>query len=163
MFWVEQFEALRRQCGCDMQFVESLSRCLKWDAAGGKSKVDFLKTLGASRLIPCTVLPKRRPLTIAFCTDDRFIVKQLSRPEMEVFARFAPAYFEYMADALFQGVSPSAFVGNDFIADLAAAFVEQKPTVLAKVFGIYRVSLGKQYRNVDFLVMEVRIASIFAN
>ncbi|BGP31249.1 Mitochondrial distribution and morphology protein 12 [Rhodotorula toruloides] len=109
VFWVEQFEALRRECGCDMQFVESLSRCLKWDAAGGKSKVDFLKTL-----------------------DDRFIVKQLSKPEMEVFARFAPAYFQYMADALFQG----------------------KPTVLAKVFGIYRVSLGKQYRNVDFLVME---------
>ncbi|BGO98590.1 Mitochondrial distribution and morphology protein 12 [Rhodotorula toruloides] len=109
VFWVEQFEALRRQCGCDMQFVESLSRCLKWDAAGGKSKVDFLKTL-----------------------DDRFIVKQLSKPEMEVFARFAPAYFQYMADALFQG----------------------RPTVLAKVFGIYRVSLGKQYRNVDFLVME---------
>ncbi|GAA5855583.1 hypothetical protein JCM8547_001605 [Rhodosporidiobolus lusitaniae] len=109
VFWVEQFEALRRQCGCDTQFVESLSRCFKWDAAGGKSKVDFMKTL-----------------------DDRFIVKQLSRPEMEVFARFAPAYFQYMADALFQG----------------------KPTVLAKVFGIYRISLGKHYRNVDFLVME---------
>ncbi|GAA5894437.1 hypothetical protein JCM8208_006239 [Rhodotorula glutinis] len=109
VFWVEQFEALRRQCGCDKQFVESLSRCFKWDAAGGKSKVDFMKTL-----------------------DDRFIVKQLSRPEMEVFARFAPAYFQYMADALFQG----------------------KPTVLAKVFGIYRISLGKEYRNVDFLVME---------
>ncbi|GAA5823507.1 hypothetical protein JCM11251_000661 [Rhodosporidiobolus azoricus] len=109
VFWVDQFEALRRQCGCDVQFVESLARCAKWDAQGGKSKVDFMKTL-----------------------DDRFIVKQLSRPEMEVFARFAPAYFQYMADALFQG----------------------KPTVLAKVFGIYRVSLGKQYRNVDFLVME---------
>ncbi|GAA6016064.1 hypothetical protein JCM10207_004429 [Rhodosporidiobolus poonsookiae] len=109
VFWVEQFEALRRQCGCDTQFIESLSRCFKWDAVGGKSKVDFMKTL-----------------------DDRFIVKQLSRPEMEVFARFAPAYFQYMADALFQG----------------------KPTVLAKVFGIYRISLGKHYRNVDFLVME---------
>jgi hypothetical protein len=47
VFWVEQFEALRRQCGCDNQFVESLSRCFKWDAAGGKSKVDFMKTLGA--------------------------------------------------------------------------------------------------------------------
>ncbi|GJN89682.1 hypothetical protein Rhopal_002669-T1 [Rhodotorula paludigena] len=109
VFWVEQFEALRRQCGCDKQFIESLSRCMKWDAVGGKSKVDFMKTL-----------------------DDRFIVKQLSRPEMEVFARFAPAYFQYMADALFQG----------------------RPTVLAKVFGIYRISLGKHYRNVDFLVME---------
>ncbi|KWU47561.1 SAICAR synthase-like protein [Rhodotorula sp. JG-1b] len=106
VFWVEQFEALRQQCGCGTQFIESLARCLKWDAAGGKSKVDFMKTL-----------------------DDRFIVKQLSRPEMEVFARFAPAYFQYMADALFHS----------------------KPTVLAKVFGIYRISLGKHYRNVDFL------------
>ena len=26
--------------------------------------------------------------------------------------------------------------------------------MLAKVFGIYRISLGKHYRNVDFLVME---------
>lgn len=102
VFWVEQFEALRRQCGCDNQFVESLSRCFKWDAAGGKSKVDFMKTLGAITFS----LSLCWKLTAMYTSDDRFIVKQLSRPEMEVFARFAPAYFQYMADALFQGVGP---------------------------------------------------------
>lgn len=70
---------------------------------------------------------------------------------MEVFARFAPAYFQYMADALFQGVRGFFPLPSALRFDL---FCTQKPTVLAKVFGIYRISLGKHYRNVDFLVME---------
>ncbi|GAA5919437.1 hypothetical protein JCM1841_002389 [Sporobolomyces salmonicolor] len=109
IFFAEHFEALRRQCGCEKQFVESLSRCYKWDSAGGKSKADFMKTL-----------------------DDRFIVKQLSSWEVDVLSSFLPAYFQYMADVLFRG----------------------QPTVLAKIFGIYRISFGKKYKNLDFLVME---------
>lgn len=59
-----------------------------------------------ARFVPPFLLHKSAepPLTCPD-TDDRFIVKQLSRPEMVVFARFAPAYFEYMADALFNSVS----------------------------------------------------------
>ncbi|GAA5889767.1 hypothetical protein JCM5296_002336 [Sporobolomyces johnsonii] len=109
IFFAEHFEALRRQCGCEKQFIESLSRCYKWDSAGGKSKADFMKTL-----------------------DDRFIVKQLSSWEVDVLSSFLPAYFQYMADVLFRG----------------------QPTVLAKIFGIYRISFGKKYKNLDFLVME---------
>ncbi|GAA6009969.1 hypothetical protein JCM11491_005808 [Sporobolomyces phaffii] len=109
IFFAEHFEALRRQCGCEKQFVESLSRCYKWDSAGGKSKADFMKTL-----------------------DDRFIVKQLSSWEVDVLSSFLPAYFSYLADCLFKG----------------------QPTVLAKIFGIYRISFGKKYKNLDFLVME---------
>ncbi|GAA5927806.1 uncharacterized protein JCM15063_005999 [Sporobolomyces koalae] len=109
IFFAEHFEALRRQCGCERQFIESLSRCYKWDSSGGKSKADFMKTL-----------------------DDRFIVKQLSSWEVDVLSSFLPAYFTYMADCLFKG----------------------QPTVLAKIFGIYRISFGKKYKNLDFLVME---------
>ncbi|GAA6063971.1 hypothetical protein JCM10212_004781 [Sporobolomyces blumeae] len=109
IFFAEHFEALRRQCGCERQFIESLSRCYKWDSSGGKSKADFMKTL-----------------------DDRFIVKQLSSWEVDVLSSFLPAYFSYLADCLFRG----------------------QPTVLAKIFGIYRISFGKKYKNLDFLVME---------
>ncbi|KAL8278325.1 hypothetical protein RQP46_009217 [Phenoliferia psychrophenolica] len=113
IFFAEQFDALRRNCGCSSQFVESLARCIKWESSGGRSKVDFLKT-----------------------RDDRFIVKEISRLEMDSLLRFAPAYFDYMSKAFFHGL----------------------PTLLAKIYGFYRIGLrnpatGKVMR-LDVLVME---------
>jgi len=46
IFYAEQFDALRINCGCDEHYIQSLSRCIKWDSSGGKSKSAFLKTLG---------------------------------------------------------------------------------------------------------------------
>ncbi|KAK4055651.1 Mitochondrial distribution and morphology protein 12 [Microbotryomycetes sp. JL201] len=113
IFFAEQFDALRRNCGCSTQYIESLARCIQWESSGGKSKVNFLKT-----------------------KDDRFIVKEISRLEMDALLRFAPAYFEYMSKAIFHGL----------------------PTILAKIFGFYRIGLrnpttGKVMR-LDVLVME---------
>ncbi|EJD52194.1 hypothetical protein AURDEDRAFT_181710 [Auricularia subglabra TFB-10046 SS5] len=79
-FFAEQFDALRRTCGCDKTIIESLARCVKWDATGGKSGSAFLKT-----------------------RDDRFIAKELSKSEMEAMATFAPAYFDYMSSAIAAG------------------------------------------------------------
>jgi 1-phosphatidylinositol-3-phosphate 5-kinase len=42
----EQFDALRRTHDCEKSMVESLARCVKWDANGGKSGSAFLKTRG---------------------------------------------------------------------------------------------------------------------
>jgi 1-phosphatidylinositol-3-phosphate 5-kinase len=82
IFFSEQFDAFRKQCGCDDHYVQSLSRCVKWDSSGGKSGSAFLKTL-----------------------DDRLVVKQLSQSELDAFVKFAPSYFEYMAQAFFHVVS----------------------------------------------------------
>jgi 1-phosphatidylinositol-3-phosphate 5-kinase len=49
-FFAGQFDALRRHCGCEEQFVESVARCVKWDASGGKSGSAFLKTRGERRI-----------------------------------------------------------------------------------------------------------------
>ncbi|KZT55422.1 hypothetical protein CALCODRAFT_353571 [Calocera cornea HHB12733] len=113
VFFAEQFDALRRSCGCETSFVESLARCLKWDAAGGKSGSAFLKT-----------------------RDDRFIAKELSRPELAAMTKFAPKYFEYMSNA----------------------FSMKRPSVLAKVFGFYKIgyknpNTGRAMR-LNLLVME---------
>ncbi|KAL8370517.1 hypothetical protein RB595_000747 [Gaeumannomyces hyphopodioides] len=78
IFYAEQFDALRRKCGVADRIIESLSRCLKWDSRGGKTKSVFLKTL-----------------------DDRLVMKSLSPIETAAFLRFAPAYFSLMAEALF--------------------------------------------------------------
>ncbi|KXS20835.1 hypothetical protein M427DRAFT_119374 [Gonapodya prolifera JEL478] len=113
-FWAEQFDALRAICGCDLdQFIQSLSRCVKWESVGGKSGSAFLKT-----------------------RDDRFILKELSRPEMNAFIKFAPEYFTFMADAIFENL----------------------PTMLAKIYGVYRIGFtntttGKSFK-MELLVME---------
>ncbi|QSS66767.1 phosphatidylinositol-4-phosphate 5-kinase fab1 [Histoplasma capsulatum] len=84
VFYAEQFDALRRKCGVSERIVGSLSRCMKWDSRGGKTKSLFLKTL-----------------------DDRFILKSLSTIETQAFLKFAPAYFQIMSEALFHEL-PSA-------------------------------------------------------
>ncbi|XP_010261690.1 PREDICTED: 1-phosphatidylinositol-3-phosphate 5-kinase FAB1B-like [Nelumbo nucifera] len=113
-YYAKRFEALRRTC-CpfELDFIRSLSRCKKWGAQGGKSNVFFAKTL-----------------------DDRFIVKQVTKTELESFIKFAPEYFKYLSDSIGTG----------------------SPTCLAKILGIYQVTSkhlkgGKESR-MDVLVME---------
>ena len=78
IFFAEQFDAVRRRCGVSDRIVESLSRCVKWDSKGGKTKSLFLKTL-----------------------DDRFVLKSLSTVETQAFLKFAPNYFQIMSEAFF--------------------------------------------------------------
>lgn len=79
IFYAQSFDALRRKCGVADRFVESLSRCSKFESKGGKSKSIFLKTL-----------------------DDRFILKSLSPIEVQAFFRFAPNYFAFTHQNLFR-------------------------------------------------------------
>lgn len=81
VFFVEQFDALRRNCGCHESYIHSLADCVKWDSSGGRSGSAFLKT-----------------------ADDRLLMKQVSRFELDAFLRFAPAYFHYMSEAFFSEV-----------------------------------------------------------
>ncbi|KAF9245716.1 hypothetical protein BU15DRAFT_85418 [Melanogaster broomeanus] len=88
ILYPEQFDALRRTYDCEKSIIESLSRCVTWNANGGKSGSAFLKTREA---------------------------------ELQTMETFAPAYFDYMA---------SAVTGN-------------RPTLLAKVFGCYKLTFKK--------------------
>ncbi|GMI81351.1 FORMS APLOID AND BINUCLEATE CELLS 1B [Hibiscus trionum] len=113
-YYAKRFESLRRTCcPSEMDFIRSLSRCKKWDAQGGKSKVFFAKTL-----------------------DDRFIIKQVTKTELESFVKFGPAYFKYLSDSI----------------------NTRSPTCLAKILGIYQVSSkhlkGGKESKMDVLVME---------
>ncbi|KAM1062369.1 hypothetical protein ACFX14_026608 [Malus domestica] len=113
-YYAARFEALRRTCcPSERDFVRSLSRCKKWGAQGGKSNVFFAKTL-----------------------DDRFIIKQVTKIELESFIKFAPSYFKYLSESI----------------------STRSPTCLAKILGIYQVSskhgkAGKESK-MDVLVME---------
>lgn len=115
VYFAEQFRKLR----ClvfpenEDQYIRSLSRCVPWIARGGKSGSSFCKT-----------------------HDDRFILKQMSRLEIQSFLEFAPHYFQYVNRAC----------------------NEQRPTVLAKIVGVYRIGYKNTSTNaqskLDLLVME---------
>ncbi|KAG4908874.1 hypothetical protein AAZX31_20G012800 [Glycine max] len=113
-YFAQQFESLRKKC-CpnEVDFVRSMSRCRRWSAQGGKSNVYFAKSL-----------------------DERFIIKQVTKTELESFEKFAPQYFKYLMDALNSG----------------------GPTCLAKILGIYQVTVkypkGGKETKIDLMVME---------
>lgn len=89
-WFAEDFAALRAKWGVTNDFVESLSRCKSWSAAGGKSKSGFFMTL-----------------------DENWIAKQLltvwSVDEKEAFLEFAPAYLRYMMNSV-QNECPTLLV-----------------------------------------------------
>ncbi|KAG2728507.1 hypothetical protein I3843_01G204100 [Carya illinoinensis] len=113
-YYAKHFEALRKICcPSELDFIRSLSRCKKWGATGGKSNVFFAKTM-----------------------DDRFIIKQVTKTELESFLKFAPGYFKYLSESIGSG----------------------SPTCLAKILGIYQVTSkhlkGGKESKMDVLVME---------
>ncbi|GAB4841913.1 1-phosphatidylinositol-3-phosphate 5-kinase fab1b [Ancistrocladus abbreviatus] len=113
-YYAKQFNALRKMCcPSELDFIRSLSRCKKWGAQGGKSNVFFAKTL-----------------------DDRLIIKQVTKTELESFIKFGPGYFKYLTEST----------------------STKSPTCLAKVLGIYQVVTkhlkGGKESKMDVLVME---------
>jgi 1-phosphatidylinositol-3-phosphate 5-kinase len=111
-YWATQFHAVRQaflssenasvegdgdgkhpgDIDCDeKRYIRSLFESQKWDASGGKSGATFART-----------------------ADGRFVVKCISRTELQMFLDCAPAYFDYLSRAFFHGV----------------------PTVLCKILGV---------------------------
>lgn len=113
-YFAKQFDSLRRKCcPSEVDFVRSLSRCRRWSAQGGKSNVYFAKSM-----------------------DERFIIKQVTKTELESFEEFAPEYFKYLTESISSG----------------------SPTCLAKVLGLYQVTAkslrGGKEMKMDLMVME---------
>ncbi|KAG5077990.1 hypothetical protein JHK82_056685 [Glycine max] len=113
--YFKQFRELRNWCcPSELDFIASLSRCRNWDAKGGKSKSYFAKTL-----------------------DDRFIIKEIKKTELDSFLGFSSLYFKHMRESFEFG----------------------SQTCLAKVLGIYQVTKrhvksGKEVKYDPLMVME---------
>ncbi|XP_059613913.1 putative 1-phosphatidylinositol 3-phosphate 5-kinase [Phlebotomus argentipes] len=92
-------------------FARSLCRSIQWEAKGGKSGSKFSKT-----------------------TDDRFVLKEMTKQDVAIFENFAPNYFDYIHDCL----------------------QHDKPTLLAKILGVFKVVVKKKDsdREKSVLVME---------
>ncbi|XP_017276675.1 1-phosphatidylinositol 3-phosphate 5-kinase isoform X4 [Kryptolebias marmoratus] len=115
IYYAEEFHRMREDImeSSEEDFVRSLSHCVNWQARGGKSGAVFYAT-----------------------EDDRFILKQMPRLEVQSFLVFAPNYFTYITGAVQQ----------------------KRPTALAKILGVYRIGYKNSQNNtekkLDLLVME---------
>ncbi|CAB1328640.1 unnamed protein product, partial [Coregonus sp. 'balchen'] len=108
IYYAEEFHKMREEimASTEDDFVRSLSHCVNWQARGGKSGAVFYAT-----------------------EDDRFILKQMPRLEVQSFLDFAPHYFTYITGAVQQ-----------------------------KILGVYRIGYKNSQNNsekkLDLLVME---------
>ncbi|XP_044287721.1 1-phosphatidylinositol 3-phosphate 5-kinase isoform X3 [Varanus komodoensis] len=115
IYYAGEFHKMREVIlgSSEEDFIYSLSHSLPWQARGGKSGAAFYVT-----------------------EDDRFILKQMPRLEVQSFLDFAPHYFTYITNAVQQ----------------------KKPTALAKILGVYRIGYKNSQNNtekkLDLLVME---------
>ncbi|XP_041118468.1 1-phosphatidylinositol 3-phosphate 5-kinase-like isoform X3 [Polyodon spathula] len=115
IYYAEEFHKMRAEIMESRadDFIRSLAHCVNWQARGGKSGAVFYAT-----------------------EDDRFILKQMPRLEIQSFLDFAPHYFTYITGAVQQ----------------------KRPTALAKILGVYRIGYKNSQNNtekkLDLLVME---------
>ncbi|XP_061042927.1 1-phosphatidylinositol 3-phosphate 5-kinase isoform X4 [Eubalaena glacialis] len=115
LYYAGEFHKMREVIlgSSEEDFIRSLSHSSPWQARGGKSGAAFYAT-----------------------EDDRFILKQMPRLEVQSFLDFAPHYFNYITNAVQQ----------------------KKPTALAKILGVYRIGYKNSQNNtekkLDLLVME---------
>ncbi|XP_065312956.1 1-phosphatidylinositol 3-phosphate 5-kinase-like isoform X2 [Gordionus sp. m RMFG-2023] len=116
----------------EILFCRSLSQSAKWLSGGGKSGSSFSKT-----------------------RDGRFLLKQMSRLELQSFLDFAPYYFNYVHDCI--PCSPVAY-DKTYIKDSGFGSNGIKIISLAKIVGAYRVSCKNSSNNTSFkqdvIVME---------
>ncbi|XP_070098299.1 1-phosphatidylinositol 3-phosphate 5-kinase isoform X13 [Equus przewalskii] len=115
LYYAGEFHKMREVIlgSSEEDFIRSLSHSAPWQARGGKSGAAFYAT-----------------------EDDRFILKQMPRLEVQSFLDFAPHYFNYITNAVQQ----------------------KRPTALAKILGVYRIGYKNSQNNtekkLDLLVME---------
>jgi hypothetical protein len=118
-FWATQFQALRAEFlddDDDEGYIRSLSLASRWNAQGGKSGASFSRT-----------------------TDNRFVVKHITRTELQMFLDFAPAYFEYMAKAFYHGL----------------------PTTLCKILGVYQIGYHNRITGKKVMEQVVVMENLF--
>ena len=113
VYYAKQFEALRiAYCATLEDFLISLSQSGEWvENTGGKSKATFYKT-----------------------SDEKFIIKNVSEYEFNMFLDNGLEYFQYMSGYLFHKI----------------------PSVLAKILGAYKIITKQKNKEVKYhlIVME---------
>ncbi|XP_045450604.1 putative 1-phosphatidylinositol 3-phosphate 5-kinase [Melitaea cinxia] len=96
VYYASQFHKLRHMLLGEIEegFIRSLAHCVPWATRGGKSGSTFCKT-----------------------KDDRYVLKEMTKPEWQQFLEFAPHYFNYVTNC----------------------HQKKLPSLLARILGVFSV------------------------
>ncbi|KAH7868609.1 uncharacterized protein C8R40DRAFT_814762 [Lentinula edodes] len=128
VYYAKQFDSLRKRCGVDSIFLESLSRSANWSAEGGKSKSNFWKT-----------------------ADDRFIIKTLVNAwnvaDLQVLIELSPSYFRYMDSTASKATVLAKLIGfyTIEIRNLETGTVQSKADLLVMENLFYDQKIDKTF------------------
>ncbi|KAJ3784336.1 hypothetical protein GGU10DRAFT_388377 [Lentinula aff. detonsa] len=128
VYFAKQFDSLRKRCGVDSIFLESLSRSANWAAEGGKSKSNFWKT-----------------------ADDRFIIKTLVNAwnvaDLQVLIELSPSYFQYMESTTSKATVLAKLIGfyTIEIRNLETGTVQSKADLLVMENLFYDQKVDKTF------------------
>lgn len=120
IYYAEHFARLRKTAlpiG-EEAYIRSLSRSLGWNARGGKSGSTFYKT-----------------------ADDRFIIKEIPKNEVQIFLDSATSYFAYLEHCYNTG----------------------QPTLLGKILGVYQVIYRNSCTNASLRTNLIVMENLFYN
>ncbi|KAL9123029.1 MAG: hypothetical protein Q9187_000420 [Circinaria calcarea] len=129
-FYAEQIDAVRRKCGVAERIVESLSRYLKWDSKGGKTKSVFLKTLD-DRLVLKFSLPHRDASLPSVCS--RLLLDHVRGPGSTRFRLKMLLFYQIVIKSPVTGVE-----FNWFLLVMEILFYDRSPTRIFDLKGFMR-------------------------
>ena len=113
VYFPHQFEALRTTfCATNEEFIKSIRKSIEWSVSGGKSKANFYKTF-----------------------DNKYIVKNVSEMEFNMFIESALNYFKHISKYLFH----------------------KMPSAIGKLLGAYHIKVkiqGEKDKNYYLIYME---------
>jgi len=131
ILYPEQFDALRRTYDCEKSMIESLARCAKFNASGGKSGSAFLKTRGSFMgLFSCVTSLKLHRRSIYRKGDLQGGVGDNGDLRTCLFRLHVVILYCW-----------GAFGSDNLILCFpCSCFFYQRPTLLAKIFGCFKVT-----------------------
>ena len=113
IYYPHQFQALRTIfCATNEEFIESIRKSIEWSVTGGKSNANFYKTY-----------------------DNKYVIKNISEMEFNMFIESALNYFKHISKYLFN----------------------KKSSAMGKILGAYHVKIkmqGEKDKNYYLIYME---------
>ena len=113
IYFPRQFEALRAvYCATNEEFIKSIRKSIEWSVSGGKSKANFYKTI-----------------------DGKYVIKNVSEMEFNMFIGSALNYFKHISKFLFH----------------------KMPSAIGKILGAYNIKIkipGEKEKTFYIIYME---------
>ncbi|RWS02330.1 Csa-PIP kinase-like protein [Dinothrombium tinctorium] len=124
VYFAEQFRRLRAEIiEVDIGSPPGNSTPMSYSAGSHATEAMFIRSI--SRSIPWTARGGKSKSNFFKSIDDRFILKEMTSTEFQSFLSMAKSYFDYVTNSI----------------------SESKPTLLAKIVGVYKISFKNILNN----------------